>query len=92
MLAKKSSKNQITLPKAIVRQLPDVQYFDIPVRDGEIILRPAVVSSPGERLKAVRDKMRALGLSEREVDAAILCAAADDWLLNAAEFLSILER
>ena len=74
MLAKKTSKNQITLPKAVVRQLPDVQYFDISVRDGEIVLRPAVVSASGERLKAVRDKMRALGLSEKTVDDAILWA------------------
>ncbi len=74
MLAKKTSKNQITLPKAVVRQVPDVQYFDISVRDGEIVLRPAVVSASGERLKVVRDKMRALGLSDKTVDDAILWA------------------
>jgi bifunctional DNA-binding transcriptional regulator/antitoxin component of YhaV-PrlF toxin-antitoxin module len=74
MLAKKTSKTQITLPKAVVRQLPNVQYFDISVRDGEIILRPAVVSASGDRLKAVRDKMRALGLSKKDVDDAIPCA------------------
>ena len=74
MLAKKTSKNQITLPKAVVRQVPDVQYFDISVRDGEIVLRPAVVSASGERLKAVRDKMRALGLSENDVADAVLWA------------------
>jgi len=74
MLAKKTSKNQITLPKAVVRQVPDVQYFDISVRDGEIVLRPAVVSTSGERLKAVRDKIRALGLNEKTVDDAIAWA------------------
>ena len=74
MLAKKTSKSQITLPKAVVRQLPDVQYFEIPVREGEVILRPAVVSAAGERLKAVRTKMRALGLSEKDVDDAITWA------------------
>jgi hypothetical protein len=71
MLARKTLKNQITLPKAVLRQLPDVQYFDISVRGGEIVLRPAVVTSSGDRVKAVRDKMRALGLSERDVDDAI---------------------
>jgi len=74
MLAKKTSKNQITLPKAVVRQLPDVQYFEVSVREGEVVLRPAVVSAPGERLKAVRTKMRALGLSEKDVDDAITWA------------------
>jgi hypothetical protein len=74
MLAKKTSKNQITLPKAVVSLLPDVQYFDVAVQDGAIVLRPAVVSAPGERLKAVRDKMRALGLGEKTVDDAIVWA------------------
>ena len=74
MLAKKTSKNQITLPKAVVRQLPDVQYFDVSVREGEVVLRPAVVSASGDRVKAVRSKMRALGLSEKDVDDAITWA------------------
>ena len=71
MLAKKTTKNQITLPKAVVRQLPDVQYFDVSVRDGEVVLRPAVVTASGERLKVVRSKMRSLGLSEKDVEDAI---------------------
>jgi hypothetical protein len=29
MLAKKTSKNQITLPKAIVQQIPATDYFDV---------------------------------------------------------------
>jgi hypothetical protein len=71
MLAKKTSKNQITLPKAIVRQLPDVQYFEVSLRDGEVVLRPVVVSAPGQRLKAVRAKIKALGLTEKDVETAI---------------------
>ncbi len=71
MLAKKTSKNQVTLPKAIVKQLPDVEYFDVSIRDGEVVFRPVVVSSPGERLRAVRAKIRALGLTEKDVEGAI---------------------
>lgn len=71
MLAKKTSKNQITLPKAIVRQLPDVEYFQVFVREGDVVLRPAVVSAAAERLKAVRAKIKALGLSEKDVEDAI---------------------
>jgi len=67
MLAKKTSKNQITLPKAIVRQLPDVEYFEVSLRDGEVVLKPVIVSVPGERLKAVRAKIKALGLTEKDV-------------------------
>ena len=71
MLAKKTSKNQVTLPKAIVRQLPDADYFDVSLRDGEVVLRPLVISTPGERLKAVREKIRSLGLAEEDVEGAI---------------------
>lgn len=71
MLAKKTSKNQITLPKAIVRQIPEVDYFDVSVREGAVVLNPVVVSVPGERLKAVRTKVKALGLTEKEIEGAI---------------------
>ena len=71
MLAKKTSKNQITLPKAITRQLPQVDYFDVSIREGEVILKPVAVSALGERLRAVRAKMKLLGLSERTVTEAI---------------------
>ncbi len=71
MLTKKTSKNQITLPKAIVQQLPDVEYFEVSLRRGEVVLRPVVVSAPGERLRQVRAKMRSLGLTEKDVEDAI---------------------
>lgn len=71
MLAKKTSKNQITLPRAIVRQLPEAEYFDVSVRDGAVVLRPVVVSAPGERLRAVRAKIKSLGLTEKDVGEAI---------------------
>ena len=71
MLAKKTSKNRITLPKAIVRQLPDVDYFEVSLREGEVILRPAVVKGSGERLTAVRAKIKALGLREKDIEDAI---------------------
>lgn len=71
MLAKKTSKNQITLPKAIVQQLPDVEYFEVSLRDGEVVLRPVVVTAPGDQLSAVRAKIKALGLTEKDVEDAI---------------------
>ena len=71
MLAKKTTKNQITLPKAIVQQLPEVEYFDVSLRDGAVVLRPVVVTVSGERLKAVRAKIKALGLTEKAVEEAI---------------------
>ena len=71
MLAKKTSKNQITLPKAIVHQLPDVEYFEVSLREGEVVLKPVVVSAPGEQLKTTRAKIKALGLTEKDVEDAI---------------------
>ena len=35
MLAKLTSKNQITIPKGIMVRLPDVQYFDVEYAGGE---------------------------------------------------------
>jgi hypothetical protein len=71
MLAKKTSKNQITIPSAIVRSLPDVDYFDVSLRGQEIVLTPVTVSRPGERLRAVRAKMESLGVTEDDVREAI---------------------
>ncbi len=63
MLAKKTSKNQVTLPKAIVQQLPAAEYFDVSLKDGEVVLKPVVMNAPGDRLKAVRAKIKSLGLT-----------------------------
>jgi hypothetical protein len=71
MLAKKTSKNQVTLPKAIVQQIPDTEYFDVSIQEGAVLLKPVVISVPGERLLAVQKKVRALGLTEDDVDGAI---------------------
>jgi len=71
MLAKKTSKNQITLPKAIIDKLPKTDYFEVSVRGEEIILRPVVVESKGTKLERIRKKIKALGLTEKDVDAAL---------------------
>ena len=71
MLAKKTSKNQVTLPKAIVQQIPDTEYFEVSVQQGAVLLRPVVLSVPGERLRTVREKVQALGLTESDVEGAI---------------------
>ena len=70
MLAKKTSKNQLTLPKAVVANHPDVDYFDVRDEDGRIVLVPLRPSRADE----VRDKLAQLGLSEQDVDAAVTWA------------------
>ncbi|MGH7832711.1 MAG: AbrB/MazE/SpoVT family DNA-binding domain-containing protein [Candidatus Binatia bacterium] len=71
MLAKKTVKNQITLPKIIVDKLPKTDYFEVSLRGEEIILKPVVIEARGTKLERVRSKMKALGLTEKDVEAAI---------------------
>ncbi len=67
MLAKKTSKNQITLPKAIVSHFPDIEYFDVREEGGQIILLPVRLS----RADAVRTKLAEVGISEKDVEEAV---------------------
>ncbi len=70
ILVRRTGKNRVTLPKAIVQQLPDVEYFDVSVSEAAVILRPVVISTPGG-LKGVRAKIKALGLTEKDIEGAI---------------------
>jgi hypothetical protein len=71
MLAKKTSKNQVTLPKAIVQEVPETDYFDVSVKDGAIVLKPVTVHVTGDRLSAVREKIKTLGLTEADIADAV---------------------
>jgi hypothetical protein len=63
MLAKKNSKNQITIPKEVVKQFPGVDYFDVAAQDEKIVLVPLRRS----RAREVRAKLAELGISEKDV-------------------------
>lgn len=71
MLAKKTSKNQITLPKRILEELPEAEYFDVSVRESKIVLKPVKIIPAGSGLAAVRKKIRSLGLTEKDVERAV---------------------
>ncbi len=71
MLAKKTVNNQITLPKAIVARLPKTDYFEVSLRGKEIVLKPVLIAATSTKLDKVRIKMKALGVTEKDVDAAI---------------------
>lgn len=70
MLAKLTSKNQITLPKAAVAGVETADYFDVSVEGGRIILTPIRVQQAG----AVREKLAALGITEADVEDAVAWA------------------
>ncbi len=74
MLAKKTSKNQVTLPKQALREIPQTDYFDVTTKDGVLILRPVTLTDPGSHLATVRQKIKELGIEAKEVDRAIAWA------------------
>ena len=71
MLTKKTSKNQITLPKKVVELFPGTQYFDATIQDNKIVLIPVRITPATSRLDTVRDKMKKLGMSQKDVGEAI---------------------
>lgn len=71
MIAKKTSKNQLTLPKEIVKSFPDIEYFDVTVKDRKIVLKPVKVTPVDETLEGVKDKIEKLGITEKDVSEAI---------------------
>lgn len=69
MLAKLTSKNQITIPKEVLSKVPKAQYFDVEHRDGTIVLKPVKVVDTD--LDKIRDKIREMGLTEDCVKEAV---------------------
>ena len=68
-IAKLTSKNQLTLPKSITREIGETEYFEVTVEGQQIILTPVKI----QRADAVRAKLAELGINERDV------ANAVDW-------------
>jgi hypothetical protein len=68
---KLSSKNQITLPRAVIKHFPGTEYFELAQRDNELVLRPARMQVPGRALERVRDKIASFGITEDIIPGAI---------------------
>ena len=71
MLAKKTSKNQITLPKEIALKFEGVDYFYIKKDDSKIILTPVKISPADTTLNGIRDKIEKLGIIESDIEGGI---------------------
>ncbi len=63
MLAKLTSKNQLTLPKAVLTSCPGTRYFDVTEDSGRIVLTPVRI----QRADAVRARLAELGITEDDV-------------------------
>lgn len=71
MIAKKTSKNQLTLPKEVAKSFPDIEYFDVTVEDRKIVLKPVKITPVNETLEGVRDKIKKLGITGKDVSEAV---------------------
>lgn len=67
MLAKLTSKNQLTLPEAVTAAVETTEYFDVVAEKGRIVLTPVRVN----RADAAHAKLAELGLSEKDVADAV---------------------
>ena len=70
MLAKLTSKNQLTLPKSITAAVGPAEYFDVEASNGRIVLTPVRI----QRGDAVRAKLAELDLGEQDVFDAVASA------------------
>ena len=70
ILAKLTSKNRLTLPKSLISAVGAADYFEVQVKDGQIILTPVRI----QRADAVRSKLAELGLNEQDVADAVKSA------------------
>ena len=70
MLAKLTSKNQLTLPKAVLSDFQGAEYFEVTGEHGRIVLTPVRLT----RASTVRSKLAELGLSETDVSDAVAWA------------------
>lgn len=73
MLAKMTSKNQLTLPKSITAAVGAAEYYDVEARNGQIVLTPVRI----QRGDAVRAKLAELNLTEQDMTDAV------DWARQA---------
>ncbi len=71
MLAKKTSKNQLTLPKDIADRFPGIDLFDATVEENRIVLVPVKLTPITASLDSIRDKMEKLGITEGDVTDAV---------------------
>ena len=67
MLARKNTKNQITLPETVATQFTGVEYFDVSTDGESIVLRPLRRSRADE----VRSQLAKLGIDEQDATDAV---------------------
>jgi hypothetical protein len=69
-IAKLTSKNQLTLPKALVERVGRTDYFEVAFSRGKIVLTPLRIGGAN----AVREKLAKLRIRESDIEDAIAWA------------------
>jgi hypothetical protein len=67
VLAKLTTKNQLTLPKAVVTRFAGVEYIDVSTDGSAITLKPLRQS----KIEEVWEHLEKLGITEQDVDDAV---------------------
>ena len=70
MRAKMTAPNQITLPEEVALALHGVEYVDVEIKDGCLLLTPV----PRTAADAVRDKLAKMGITEQDIADAVAWA------------------
>ena len=70
MLTKRTRKNQITIPKAVLQAVGETEYYEVSTQNGKIILTPVQL----EQAETVRAKLESLVLTEQDMTDAVSCA------------------
>jgi len=71
MLVKKTSKNQITLPKEILKRFPSAEYFEVRAEEDRIVLIPIKAVPSNLTIEKIRDKIKKKGLTQKDIEEAI---------------------
>ena len=67
MLTKRTSKNQVTIPKAVLQAVGETDYYEVSTQNGKIILTPFQL----QQAETVRAKLESLGLTEQDIVEAV---------------------
>lgn len=82
MLAKLTSKNQITLPKAVMDQISESEYFEVEAVNDSIMLTPVrmekVKQTPNKAdAEAIWEHFEKLGITEQDIQNAVKWARSE---------------
>lgn len=70
-LAKKTSKNQLTLPAEIIKGMEDVDYFQIERRDETLVLKPVRLEDAETPLQKFQRLFKAHGGNAKAINDAV---------------------